>query len=433
VVIARSSDQPIIAAELDILGGAQTDPPSLAGANAMVADLVTEGTTSRTEPQVAGQIESLGGELSSGSGWETSQVSLGVLASEAAPALAIMADVAEHPIFDQVDLDRVRKESLDALAVEMRQSADIARFVTSPVIFAGTPFGHVARGSAGSLARLDRDDLLRLHQIWWRPDNAVLVLSGNLTPDQGFALASAAFGGWARPAGPPPALPVVTPDAPPRSLAVDLPGAAQVEVVVAKPVIARADQRYYAGLVANAVLGGGYSARLNEEIRIKRGLSYGAGSSLDARATTGAFSAQAQTKNESAPQVVKLIRAQVEGLAAAPASAEELEARKSSLVGEYGRSLGAADGLAAVLGELLIHGVAPGELDTYTQKVGAVTAAEVQAFARDVLIPGGASVIVVGDAKVFAAPLRAALPDLQIIPLSRLDLDRTSLGSPTAY
>jgi zinc protease len=185
--------------------------------------------------------------------------------------------------------------------------------------------------------------------------------------------------------------------------------------------------------VANAVLGGGYSARLNEEIRIKRGLSYGAGSSLDARATTGAFSAQAQTKNESAPQVVKLIRAQVEGLAAAPASAEELEARKSSLVGEYGRSLGAADGLAAVLGELLIHGVAPGELDTYTQKVGAVTAAEVQAFARDVLIPGGASVIVVGDAKVFAAPLRAALPDLQIIPLSRLDLDRTSLGSPTAY
>jgi len=421
VVVARSSNEPLVAAELDILGGAQTDPSGLAGDNALVADLVTEGTRSRTAPQIARQIEALGGELSAGSGWEVSQVSLSVLASEAAPALSIMADVAEHPLFSESDFDRVRKESLDALAVDLQQPDDLARFLTSPVIFAGSPYGHVAEGTLASLSRLTRADLAGLHGRWWRPDNAVLIITGNVTPDQGFDLARAAFGAWAKPSSPSPITPTTTSRASPRDLAVDLPGAGQAAVVLAKPSIARADSRYYAGLVANAVLGGGYSARLNEEIRIKRGLSYGAGSVLDARATTGAFSAQAQTKNESAPQVVALMKAEIAGLAAAPASHEELEARKSSLVGEYDRTLATAEGLAGVLGELMVHGVNPGEIDLYTSKVAMVSADEVQAFARDVLVPGGVSVIVVGDAKAFAVPLKAELPDLEDIPRVRLE------------
>jgi zinc protease len=120
----------------------------------------------------------------------------------------------------------------------------------------------------------------------------------------------------------------------------------------------------------------------------------------------------------------------IAGLAAAPASPQELDARKSSLVGEYGRALATADGLAGILGGLAIHGVDPGEIDLYTGKVDAVSAADVQAFARDTLAAGGDSVIVVGDAKAFSAGLKAALPDLEIIPLARLDLDSPTLRSP---
>jgi zinc protease len=430
VIVAKSSDEPIIAAELEVLGGAQTDPPRLAGANALAADLVTEGTATRTEPQIARQIESLGGELSAASGWEASQVSLSALTSQAAPALALMADVAEHPAFAPAELERVRKESLDALAVDLQQPSSIAGFAVSPVVFAGTPFGHVARGTLASLPRMNRDDLARLHQAWWRPDNAILVLTGDLTPDQGFALAQKAFGDWARPAGAPPAPAPVTGGAARRDVAVDLPGTGQAAVVLAKASIARSDPRFYSALVANTVLGGGYSARLNDEIRVKRGLSYGAGSSLDARAATGLFYAQAQTRNEAAPQVASLMQTLIAGLAAAPPSPQELEARKSSLVGEYGRALATADGLAGILGGLAIHGVDPGEIDLYTGKVDAVSAADVQAFARDTLAAGGDSVIVVGDAKAFSAGLKAALPDLEIIPLARLDLDSPTLRSP---
>ena len=141
-----------------------------------------------------------------------------------------------------------------------------------------------------------------------------------------------------------------------------------------KPGIARSDPDYYPGIVANTVLGGGYSARLNQEIRVKRGLSYGASSSLAANRTTGSFRAAAQTKNESAPQVLDLIAARDDraGGRRRP-TADELKARKSVLVGSYGRSLATTGGLADILGNLALYGVPLDEITRYTAKVEAVT------------------------------------------------------------
>ncbi len=132
--------------------------------------------------------------------------------------------------------------------------------------------------------------------------------------------------------------------------------------------------------MANGVLGGGYSSRLNQEIRIKRGLSYGAGSSLSPRAAIGGFTASVQAKNESAAQVVGLIKDEMTRLAAEPASLTELAARKSVLVGDFGRDLGTSGGLAGILGNLAIYGVPLDDIQAYTGKVEAVSAADVQSL-----------------------------------------------------
>ena len=427
VIVARSTELPLVTANLLVEGGATSDPAGLAGDASLTAGLVTQGTQSRTAPQIALQIEALGATLNASLSWESASLTLNVLRGNVDPAMEIMADVAQHPVFAPEEVERSRKEALDTLEVSYQRPGAIAGFVTAPVVYGGTPFGHVAHGTPASLARVSRADIARFHALWWRPDNAILVITGDVSPGEGFAWAQRAFGDWARPAGPPPAPPQGRPDAAPRAVAVDLPGTGQAAVVVAEPAIARGDRRYYAGLVANAVLGGGYSARLNEEVRVKRGLSYGAGSRLSAHRTLGAFTAQAQTKNESAPAVAVLMRDQIAGLAAAPAGPDELNARKSSLVGEYGRTLATADGLAGILGDLALYGIDVGEIKLYTAKVDAVSAADIQAFAREVLDPGRASVIVVGDAKLFAAPLKASLPNLEVIPIDRLDLDRPSL------
>ena len=120
---------------------------------------------------------------------------------------------------------------------------------------------------------------------------------------------------------------------------IDLPGAGQAAVVLAKPSIPRTDPRFYQALVANAVLGGGYSARLNEEVRVKRGLSYGSGSELAAERSVGLIVAKATTRNDAAPQVVDLIGSTFASLVASPPDEAELRARKSSLIGDFGRRM----------------------------------------------------------------------------------------------
>jgi zinc protease len=427
VIVARSSDLPLVTADLTLKTGAWADPPGLAGAADMTAEMLTEGTRTRSARDIARQVEALGATLESGSSLEASSVTLNVMPDKLTTALPIMADVARNPAFSAEELDRQRQLALDGLSVAYQSPGSVAGFAAGPVIYAGTPFGHVAGGTPDSLPRLRPADLAAIHGAWFRPDNAILVFTGDIAPERAFALAEQTFGDWARPATPLAAAPSITANATPRAIAIDLPGTGQASVNVIKPAIRRSDPAYYTGIVANTVLGGGYSARLNEEIRIKRGLSYGASSRLTANRTTGSFRASAQTKNESAPQVLDLIRQEMTKLAAAPPSAEELKARKSVLVGSFGRELATTGGLADILGNLALYGVPLDEITRYTAKVEAVSPTDVQGFAGKVMGPDGASVIVAGDAKVFAGPLKAKLPSLEVIPVDQLDLDSPSL------
>ena len=428
VVVARSSDLPLISANLIVRAGAWADPQGEAGAMSMTAGMLTEGAGERTAPQIAQAVESLGATLSSGAGLESSSVSLTALSDKIAQALEIMADVVRRPTFAPEELERQRAQALDGLSVALQSPGQVAAMAAGPVVFAGTPFGQVADGTPASLPRLTPERLAQLHAAHYRPDNAILVLTGDVTPQAGFALAKAAFGDWVNPAGPAPVQPPVTPQAPRQVVAIDLPGVGQAAVRLARPALPRKDEAYYPALVANAVLGVGYSSRLNQEIRIKRGLSYGASSALSARRTTGAFQAQAQTKNESAPEVLDLIAAEMRRLGEAPVGQDELKARKSVLIGSFGRTLGTAGGLGGLLGELALQDVPLTEIGVYTDKVEAVDAEAVRRFARAVLAPEGASVIIAGDVSLFGDELAAREPALRVIPVGELDLDAPGLG-----
>jgi zinc protease len=341
--------------------------------------------------------------------------------------MAIMADVTRNPAFAAEELERQRAQALDGLRVAYQEPGQVAGFAAAPVVFAGTPFGHVSTGTPASIARIKPGDLSALHKAWFRPDNAILVLTGDITAEQGFAMAEKAFGDWAKPASPLPAPPKINPAASPRAIAIDLPGTGQAAVTLVKAAIPRSDPDYYPGIVANTLLGGGYSSRLNLEIRVKRGLSYGASSNLSANRSTGSFRAAAQTKNESAPQVLDLIAEQMSSMAKTPATTEELTARKSNLVGSFGRRLATTGGLASTLGNLALYGVPLDEITRYTTKVEAVSPAQVQAFATRIMDPARASVIIAGDAKTFSPALKAKRPDLDVIPVDKLDLDSPTL------
>lgn len=430
VIVARSTDLPLVAARLTFLSGAGGDAPGLAGEANLSADVAAEGTTTRSAREIARQTEALGADLASGTTFETSTLSLSVMPSKLRDALAIMADIGQHPTFAPAELERARKQALDGLVVAYGDPGQVASLALPPVVYAGTSFAHAAGGTPPTLRRLTRDDLARFHDTYWRPDNAILVLTGDIDPAQGFALASQAFGGWAKPPSPPPAPPSSPASAPPRDIAIDLPGTGQAAVIIAKPSIARTDPRYYQAVVANAVLGGGYSARLNEEVRVKRGLSYGAGSTLTARRGVGSFYADAQTRNDAAPQVMELIKTTMASLASAPPAPDELAARKASLIGEYGRGIATAAGLGVALENLAVYGIDLDEIRAYPDKIDAVTADQAQSFAKDALSPDGASVIIAGDGKQFIDALRVKTPDLEVIPITAFEPDNPTLKAP---
>ena len=205
-----------------------------------------------------------------------------------------------------------------------------------------------------------------------------------------------------------------------------MPEAGQAAVVLAKPTIRRDAPNYYAALVANAALGNGFVSRLNREVRIKRGLSYGAGSSINARREGGAFSASAQTKNESAPEVAKLMEAELKKLVTDPVQGEELKSRQAVLTGGYARSLETNQGFVAQIADLATYRLPLETLDKYIPSINAVKANDVTAFAKSDLAQP-VSTVIVGKGPEFLEALKRVAPDARVIEQKDLDLNRPEL------
>ncbi|HEX8570286.1 MAG TPA: pitrilysin family protein [Caulobacteraceae bacterium] len=430
VIVATDRDLPLTTARLLVRNGAEVDPDPLSGLALITAELAAKGAGGRSAVQIAEAVEQLGGSLSSGAAWDGSSVTLNVLGPNLEPGAAILADVVRRPTFEAEELERLRQQSLDALAVAMKSPGSVAGLVVGPAMFGGRLYDHPASGTAQSLKRITRNDVEALHRAWWRPDNATLILTGDVTPEAGFALAQRLFGDWARPAAPLPVLPLASApvgETQPRVIVVDMPESGQAAVYLAKPGPRRSDPRYYTALVADSVLGGGYSARLNQEIRIRRGLSYGARSFVDTRRNAGLVGAVLQTKNESADEVVDVLLAEVERLGDEPATDRELGPRKAVLTGEFGRELETSGGLAGLLSGLALHGRPLSEINAYLPAIEAVGAEDVRRYADTALSPEGSTIIVVGEAKQFVGPLRRRFSDVRVIPIDKLNLDSPTL------
>ena len=433
VIVIEDHDMPLISAQLLVKNGGEVDPPALSGLADMTASLLTKGTKTRTAPEIAQQIEALGGVLNSGAGWDASRASVNVMSGKIGPAMTILADVVRNPVFQDEEIERLRQQYLDSLSVAMNDPGTLASWVAARVVFADSPYGHPVSGTTSSITQIKRDDILKLHSAYYRPDNAVLVIGGDIKAADAFKLAESTFGDWAKPATalqPASTTKKTDSNAKPRVVVVDMPAAGQAAVVLARTGISRNDPDFYRGIVTNAILSG-YSGRLNQEIRIKRGLSYGARSSLDARRDTGPFVASAQTKNPSGAEVASLLVSELSRLSTEPIKETELVPRKAVLIGGFGRALETTDGLVSQIAGLALHGLSLDQVNNYIGSVQAIMPADIQKFAASRLDAKGANIIIVGNAKEFLPDLQKRYPELEVITASDLDLNSATLKKAT--
>lgn len=446
VAVIEKKNVPLVTVQLLVKSGAENEADRKAGLANMTAALLTKGTKTRTATQVAEQMEFLGGSINTGAGWNSSVVIVSVMADKLDQALAIMADVAQNPVFAQSEINLLKTQTLDGLTYNLKQPGFLANYVASRYSFDEHPAG----GTPESLKSITRSDAVKFHRDNYKPAESVLIFTGDITPLRANALAQKFFGKWAKPARrqrteiiqmmtelPRDEMPVGSPLAK-RILVVDLPDSGQAAVGFTSKVFSGrgsrtedggvgVDENYFPAIVLNSLLGGGYSSRLNQEIRIKRGLSYGAGSSFGWRQFDTNFATRTQTKNDSAAEVAELVLAEVKKLSDGAIADVELNPRKSVLTGGFGRNLETTEGLAAAVADLYSFDLPASELNRYTKNVQTVTDAQIRRFAGENL--NGGDIIIVGDYAKFKDDLTKRFPGvkIEVVSATKLDLSRDDL------
>lgn len=431
VITVPRHNLPLINASLIAKAGAASDPGGMAGLHSLTAKLLTKGTKTRSATEVAAAVEALGGQLEADARREAMKLNLTVKVDQLPAALSVLSDVVQNSVYSADELDRARGQAVDEATVAMQNPGALSRLAVTRALFGSGSYGSPAAGSPQSLKAIDRAHVLATAAADVRPENSVLILSGDITPAQAQSLADRAFGRWtvATAAGSSSPISAAAGEAPLRGkvVLIDMPGAAQAAVAVARETAPRSSPYFYPTLVANAVLGGGYSARLNKEIRIKRGLSYGAGSALSSERRDGSMSVAVQTKNASAPEVLQVILDEMRRLGAEPIPTAELGTRQANLAGNFGREMESVSGLGGIVAGYVQQGIAADEIGRFANMVQAVTPTAAGAAALEALSPAGSTIVIVGNAKLFADVIRKNFKDVTVIPIDSLKLDSPSL------
>lgn len=443
IAVVEKRSVPIVTISLLISAGAAIEGPERAGLADITASMLTKGTRTRTARQIAEQMEFLGGSIESGAGWNSSFVTISITSDKLDTAMALMADAVLNPTFPQPELDLLKSQAVDGLTYNLTQPGFLTSYVASVYAFDEHPAG----GTLESLSGIKRADVTEFYKDNFHPSQAVLIVAGDVTSARMTAIAARLFATWREPRSVRKEIIATMDEAPMLSvgsapetpllrniLVVDLPKSGQASVSYALPVFAgratweenvtKVDTDFYQASVMNSLLGGGYSSRLNQEIRLKRGLSYGAGSGFAWRWDKSNFSARTQTKNESAAEVAELVLIEIKRLVDDEIPKGELDPRKSVLMGGFGRNIETTGGLVGAMADLYTFGLPIAELNRYMPSVNAVTDRQIRDFAKANLL--GGDLIIVGDYEAFKADLAKRFPNRPVTVVKAAELDISS-------
>jgi zinc protease len=427
VLVVLHHEQPSVSFRLLIGAGAVQEPADRPGVASFVAALLDQGTTTRSAGEIATLIDSAGAILGVGSGNELTFVNGAVIKDRTDQALGVVADLVQRPAFAPEEIDLHRRQTLSSLQVGYDDPDYIAGVVFDRLVFGAHPYGRPNDGTPESIARVTREDLIAFHRAWFAPNNALLAIVGDLTADEAFAAAERAFGTWAR--REPPSIKVANPPPPARRvIVIDRPGSAQTEIRAGQLAIPRTHPEYLPFDLAIRILGGEGANRLFGVLRSERGLTYGAGAELHTFKSAGAVVAETDTRSATTGESLRLMLEEFVRLQSQPVHAIELEGAQNFIAGNFPLSIETPGAIAEQVLSRLFYGQDLSDIETYLGRVAAVTPADIQRVARQLLSPQQLSIVLVGDASAFADQLRAAgITEFERIPLSQLDVNSPTL------
>ncbi|MCC6849831.1 MAG: insulinase family protein [Deltaproteobacteria bacterium] len=405
VLVSEYHALPIMRFHLLLPGGAAYDPPGKEGVAELTAALLDQGTTRRGAEELAREVEFLGGRIGAEAGTDFSTVAGEFLSKDFDAGLELFSDVVLHPAFRVDELQRAQGLMLAGIVSGRDNPASVAEVCYARWLYGAHPYGHLSRGAEESVRRLDRSDAQGFYARHYVPDHAILVVIGDAPTADILAGVERAFGAWKRGGAA-----VDAPAAPARVsgrriLLVDKPDATQAHLRIGNVAIARTDPSYVAATVTSTILGGGFGARLVEELRVKRSLTYGAWSGFAARKAPGDFRVGTFTKVETTGEALQVALDVLDGFAAKGATAEELARAQSLMTGQFPKQLETPGAVAGKLAELAGFGLPRSDLEAYPARVNATSLADVADLARRWTPTADAAIVVVGPADRIAPQL----------------------------
>jgi zinc protease len=416
VYVLEDHRAPTVRFSLQIRAGTLYElKPGVAG---LTASMLTEGSTSRSDVQIAEDSEDIGAFVNASAGLELATLTAAGLSESTDRLLALMSDVLLHPSFPNPRLDRVKFAERSAFSQRLTSPAAILGDLTTQVFYGGTPYAHLTPNRQ-QLAALTPEDLKSFYQRFYVPDGAVLGVTGDVNLGALKTKLETSLGSW-KSRGSDAVLP--TADFKPKPASniyfVDRPGSAQTVLQFGSLAVKQTDPDYIPLVVANRILGGGSSGRLFQNIRERKGYTYGAYSTIGATKWPAVWGANASVRTAVTEPAIGEFFKEFARLQNEPVPPAELSDAKRSIVGGFALTLQSPEGILARTLDQVQNDLPRDYWDTYPQRIDRVSAADVQRVAKKYLSANQIQLLVVGEGKTIRPALEKFAPVHPVDPLN---------------
>jgi zinc protease len=399
VVLLRDSKVPTFAAQMVVLSGGLSDKSDFRGLASFTASLLREGTTKRTSKDIAEQVDAIGATLNSNSGFSsmTSVVSASGLVESLDQTFDLFADVIRNPSFPADEVEKYKTRTLAQLQFQRSSPQFLAQERLNRAIYGDHPAAIVAP-PVESLKKLSAKDLAAFHSAYYRPNNAILAIVGDVTLKELLPKIEKAFGDWQKADVPATAIPAAPAQSASRILLIDRPGSVQTVLQLGSLGIERNSPDYFSLLLADKILGGGPAARLFLNLREDKGYTYGAYSNFGGSRFRGTWTSSSEVRTDVTEGAMKEFMFELKRLRDDKVGVEELENAKRAIVGSFALSLEQPQSLLQNIITQKLYDLPADYWDTYPQKVSAITVDDIQKVAQKYIDLDHIQIVAVGDA-----------------------------------
>ncbi len=411
IIVVQNDEQPVVSMRLLIKSGTAMDPRGKAGLANMTAGLLRKGTATRDATKLSQEIDFVGGNLGAGAGRDATNVTCEVLTKHFDVGLDLLADIVLNPTFPDAELERDRKQTIAGLMMQKDDAGTIADIQYGMYLFGEHPYGQPGSGTVESVSEITRDDIVAFWKQQYIPNNAVLFVAGAIKAEDVLPKIAAKLGSWAQ-------APLPTTDFPPANqvkgtkvILVNKPDATNANIKVGHLGIDRHNPDIYAVRLMNYILGGGgFRSRLMDDVRDKRGLTYGISSQFDFDKYPGEFTVSVATRADSCAQAIGATIEHLRKIREADVTAQELSEAKSFYAGYFPRQFETPEQVANQLSIVELYELEKDYLAKYTDYLGAVTPQQVRGAAQRYIDPDNLLIVVVGNAEVLRDKLKVFGP-----------------------